>query len=79
MGQRISLPAVGRVSLALDRSNMCRGGTYRASSLALVGGFAFDIEAHAIGSFGLDVNVCCTFNQSVHGKDSNRLYILDET
>ena len=79
MGQRISLPAVGRVSLALDRSNMCRGGTYRASSLALVGGFAFDIEAHAIGSFGLDVNVGCTFNQSVHGKDSNRLYILDET
>jgi len=55
------------------------GGTYRTSSLPLVGRFAFDVEAHAIGSFGLDVNVGCTFNQPVHAKDSNKLYILDET
>lgn len=79
MGQRILLPAVGSDSLATDGSNMCKGRTYRASSLALVGGFAFDIEAHAIGGFGLDVNVGCTFNQSVHVKDANRLYVLDET
>lgn len=79
VGQRISLPAVGSVSLALDGSNMWRGGTYRASSLALVGGFAFDIETHTIGSFGLDVNVGYTFDQSAHTEDSSRLNILDET
>ncbi len=79
VGQRISLPAVRNVSLALDGSNICRGETYRAGSLALVGGFAFDVEAHAIGSFGLDVNVGWTFDQSVHAKDSSRLNILDET